>query len=299
MTNQGKSNIFAFLAVFLWSTVATVFKLTLKELSPEMLLFISSLTSFLFFFVFSVFKGTARYLLKSFRKKSYIYLISGFLNPFFYYLILFKSYSMLPASQAQPLNYTWGIILAFGSSVFLGKKLRPIHYIALLLGFAGVFFIASKGNINIFQSTSITGIFLAIGSAFIWAGFWIFNMRFREENSVKLCLSFFWGTLFILIYIIAGNYFSFESLSIKNILYCVYIGLFEMGVTFLFWHKALQLTENPGFTSNIAYLSPFLSLFFIFLILKENIHYTSLVGLVLITAGLFIQDRGKQREKSN
>ena len=36
----------------------------------------------------------------------------GFLNPFLYYVVLFKAYDLLPAQEAQPLNYTWAITLA-------------------------------------------------------------------------------------------------------------------------------------------------------------------------------------------
>ena len=42
---------------------------------------------------------------------------SGFLNPFLYYIILFKAYSLLPAQEALSLNYTWPLVPgpAFGA----------------------------------------------------------------------------------------------------------------------------------------------------------------------------------------
>ena len=34
-------------------------------------------------------------------------LLPGLLNPCLYYLVLFKAYELLPAQQAQALNYSW------------------------------------------------------------------------------------------------------------------------------------------------------------------------------------------------
>jgi drug/metabolite transporter (DMT)-like permease len=74
----------------------------------------------------------------------------------------------------------------------------------------------------------------------------------------------------------------------------VYIGLFEMGIPFVLWLKALQLSETTGKISNLIYLTPFLSLIFIHTILKERLFYTSVIGLGLIIAGILVQRIKKQ-----
>ena len=40
------------------------------------------------------------------RKMPLYYLLMGLINPLIYYLVLFQAYKLLPASEAQPLNYT-------------------------------------------------------------------------------------------------------------------------------------------------------------------------------------------------
>ncbi|NJK98814.1 MAG: EamA family transporter, partial [Bacteroidales bacterium] len=52
----------------------------------------------------------------------------GFLNPLLYYLVLFKAYSLLPAQIAQPLNYTWPLILVILSIIFLSKNIRSGNF---------------------------------------------------------------------------------------------------------------------------------------------------------------------------
>jgi drug/metabolite transporter (DMT)-like permease len=69
----------------------------------------------------------------------------------------------------------------------------------------------------------------------------------------------------------------------------IYVGLFEMGITFVLWLKALQLSESTARISNLIYITPFLSLVLIRFILKEHIFLTSVAGLVLIIVGIIIQ----------
>jgi drug/metabolite transporter (DMT)-like permease len=77
----------------------------------------------------------------------------------------------------------------------------------------------------------------------------------------------------------------------KGVAASVYIGIFEMGITFLFWLKALQMASTTAKVSNLVYLAPFLSLVFIHFILHEPVYYTTLLGLVFIISGIFIQNR--------
>jgi drug/metabolite transporter (DMT)-like permease len=66
----------------------------------------------------------------------------------------------------------------------------------------------------------------------------------------------------------------------------VYIGLFEMGLTFLLWLTALQGAKNAGRLGHLVYLTPFLSLLFLHLIIGEPILPATFVGLAMIVGSL-------------
>jgi drug/metabolite transporter (DMT)-like permease len=70
-----------------------------------------------------------------------------------------------------------------------------------------------------------------------------------------------------------------------------YVGIFEMGITFLIWMKALSLARETARISMLIYLSPFFSLVLIGTVLGEPILITTIAGLVLIVMGLLIQGR--------
>ncbi|MBI4721065.1 MAG: EamA family transporter, partial [Chitinivibrionia bacterium] len=78
-------------------------------------------------------------------------------------------------------------------------------------------------------------------------------------------------------------------IGLAGFLGCLYIGCFEMGVTFVLWMKALSLTERTAQVSNLILLSPFISLIFIRFVVGEHIMLSSMAGLVLIVAGVLIQ----------
>jgi drug/metabolite transporter (DMT)-like permease len=69
------------------------------------------------------------------------------------------------------------------------------------------------------------------------------------------------------------------------------VGLFEMGITFFLWLKALQLASTTDKVSNLVYLAPFLSLVFLHFIIREPVYYTTPAGLLLIISGILIQTR--------
>ncbi|MCV5919613.1 DMT family transporter, partial [Escherichia coli] len=75
---------------------------------------------------------------------------------------------------------------------------------------------------------------------------------------------------------------SWQSISIKGWAAVTYVGLFEMGVTFVLWLSALKLTQNTARISNLIFASPFISLMLLATIIGEKIHPSTLIGLVLI-----------------
>jgi len=69
----------------------------------------------------------------------------------------------------------------------------------------------------------------------------------------------------------------------------VYIGLFEMGITFVLWLKALKLSKTTAQVSNLIYLTPFLSLLIINIMIGEKILISTIIGLILIVMGIIMQ----------
>jgi len=279
---------FGLAAVLLWSTVATAFKLTLAEFTPIQMLTIASIVSALALTVICAVRGKLASILSTFVSNPWYYLLLGLINPLAYYLILFKAYDLLPASQAQAINYSWAITLTLMAALFLGQKIRKQDWVACSLSYFGVIVIATKGDILGLNFESPLGVGLALLSTLLWAGYWILNAKNKADPIVAVLLGFLVAIPFAIgISIYEGT--SWQQISLQGWLAVTYVGLFEMGVTFVLWLSALKLTQNTARISNLIFASPFVSLILLATIIGEDIHPTTLIGLVLIISGLVIQ----------
>jgi drug/metabolite transporter (DMT)-like permease len=77
--------------------------------------------------------------------------------------------------------------------------------------------------------------------------------------------------------------------NLNGILGAAYIGLFEMGITFLIWLKALKLSKTTANIANLVYLVPFFSLVVIYFVVSENILFSTIIGLIFIIGGIILQ----------
>ncbi|NMC38708.1 MAG: DMT family transporter [Bacteroidales bacterium] len=290
MEKTRQSYIYAGLAVFFWATVPTAFKICLGELPIIQMLTIASLVSATILFTVLWLTGKLNLISKGTGKDFINSAILGFINPFLYYLILLKAYQLLPAQVAQPLNMIWPIILVFLSVPLLRQNIRTKSYLALLISFAGVYLISSQGDPLHPGHSDTVGVVLATGSSVFWAFYFILNIKDKRDEAVKLFLNFLFGSVYLVSALLITDQWP-DSFSAKGILSAVYIGIFEMGITFYFWLRALQLAATTDKVSNLVYLAPFLSLVFVHFIIHEPIFYTTLAGLLLIISGIFIQNR--------
>jgi drug/metabolite transporter (DMT)-like permease len=292
MNPTKKTYFFAGLAVFFWSTVATAFKLALREYDFIQLIFYASVVTVIILFLFLLIQKKTHLLFQQSRKEVLFSMFLGAFNPLLYYLILFKAYSLLPAQVAQPLNMVWAILLALFSVPLLGQKIGWKSFVALFVSFIGVIFISSQGGISGFENTNLTGVFLALASSVIWALYWIFNVRDKRDQIVKLFLNFCFGTLYLFFAVLL---FSDFKLQLGTGFYAIiYVGIFEAGITYVLWLKAMELSTNNAKIGNIVFLAPFVSLIFIHFILNETIFVTTFIGLIFIVAGIFIQQLDKK-----
>ncbi|MCF7886208.1 MAG: DMT family transporter [Candidatus Marinimicrobia bacterium] len=286
---QKLAYLYTALAILFWSTVASAFKLSLRKISPFQLVFYASLTSSIVLFIILVVQGKFKHILKIKKKHLLASGSLGLINPFIYYLILFYAYDRLPAQIAQPLNCTWAVLIVILSVPLLNQKLRIKNLAAILVSFAGVVVVTSRGNLAEFVNADILGVTLALSSAILWALYWILNVKDQREQAPKLFLNYTFGTLY-LFFLSFTSYFDLK-ISFNNLVGPLYVGFFEMGLTSFVWLKALQLSESTAKISNYIYLFPFISLIFIHYIVGETILLTSFIGLLIIVAGIFLQEK--------
>ncbi len=290
MHDAKKSYLFGVVAVLLWSTVASAFKISLRYLDFAQLLFWASCVSALALGGMVVVQGKWWQVRQSTRADIGYSLVLGACNPLLYYLILFKAYERLPAQEAQALNYTWALTLAWLSIPLLGQRVGRRDIAAGLVCYAGVLVIATRGEVWSLHFSDPLGVGLALGSTVVWALYWIYNTRDRRDPIVRLFLNFAFSLPLAALCCICISEVGLPAW--PGLLGAAYIGLFEMGITYVLWQLALQHADNTARVSNLIFLSPVCSLLLIHFALGEPILWSTLIGLSCIIAGLLYQQFG-------
>jgi drug/metabolite transporter (DMT)-like permease len=285
--DRRKAYLYGIATVLLWSTVASAFKLSLRYLDYAQLLLYASAVSTVALGCAVLVQGKVSHLWSEARRAWGRALLLGLCNPLAYYLVLFSAYERLPAQEAQPLNYTWALTLALLSVPLLKQRLRWQDGVGGIVCYAGVLVISTHGDVFALHFTDSLGVVLALGSTVLWALYWIFNTREAGDPTVRLFLNF------ALSLPVVGLYCAWQSslwpVPIEGLVGAGYVGLFEMGVAFVLWQQALRYAENTAQVGNLIFVSPFLSLGFIYLLVDEAIRPSTPVGLALVVAGLVLQ----------
>lgn len=288
MQDKNKAMIYAAVAVLSWSTVATMFKMTLKHFTYFEMLLVSGFSA-LFVFAVAITIQKKWGAIKALTTTQWVWgAVVGLLNPVAYYLVLFKSYALLPAQVAQPINYSWPIVLLILLGIYSRKPIPKAKYIGMFLSLGGVALISlGTGGIS-GESLPISGLLLAFLSAFLWATYWIVNNQNRKiDASVALFLTFLFGSIYLSV---AAFFVGVDLSSTTGLLSAIYVGAFEMGIPFIFFGLAIRKTDNPALVNQMCYLSPFISLFLIHTFLGEQIYVTTYGGLFLIVFGIVFNE---------
>jgi drug/metabolite transporter (DMT)-like permease len=212
----------------------------------------------------------------------------GVLNPFLYYLVLFAAYDRLPGQIAMALNYAWPLVLALLAVPLLGQPLTRAQGVAIALSFLGAVIIVTGGQLGLEGGLDPVGVLLALGSTVLWALFWLWNARDGADPVVKLFLGFTTGLILALAaapWLGGADWWDLLPPAAAWPA-LIYVGLFEMGLTFVLWLTALQRARHAARLGHLVYLAPFLSLGFLHLFLGEPLLPATFAGLALIIGSL-------------
>jgi drug/metabolite transporter (DMT)-like permease len=293
MERQTRAYLFGLAAVLLWSTVASAFKLSLRHLSVDALVAWASLVSALALTALAGIRGVP---MLSGWKQWKPSLFQGAINPFLYYLVLLRAYDLLPAQEAQAINYTWAITMTFMAIFWLGQRVGWRQMLASLVCYFGVVIIATRGDLLGLHFQSPLGVGLALASTLIWGTSWILGLRDTAEPVARLCGNFICGAVYAFAWLGLRGQWAIPSAA--GMLGAAYVGCFEMGITFALWSHALRLSRTAAQINNLIYLSPLLSLFWIGHIVGETIRPSTLAGLACILVGTAIQRLSDRHLKS-
>lgn len=296
VNRQAQAYAFAGIAVFLWSTVPAAFELSLRYVDHLQLLLYANATSVVVLFAILALQGRLR-LLRRYTRRDLLGLAAlGVLSPFLYYVVLFKAYDLLPAQQTVPLTFSWAIPLALLSVPLLGQRITARAFAALLVSYAGVLVVSTRGDVLGLEFTSLPGAALALASTVIWSLAWIYRTKDAGDPVAGLLVCFCFS-----LPLIGATTAVFSEVATphwEGVAGGAYAGVFEMGVSYVLWLQALKRSSTTAEVANLIFLAPFGSLVFIYFLVGESIVPATVVGLALVVAGNVLQQWPERRREA-
>lgn len=287
-----KEYIYAFVSILLWSTTATVTKLLLGSLNSMQILVVGSFLAFAFLLIINLIKGNLKEL-KKYKIKDYIQIAGiGVFGTFLYNLFLYLGINTLQASQAFIINYLWPIMTVVFACIILKEKITTKKIFAIIISFVGVIIVTANGDLFNLEKNSIIGASYCILAAVSYGLFSVLNKKKNYNKYLSMMLYYLVSFIISLIYIIISK--NIFEIQVNQLLGLFWIGIFTSATAFTSWALALEKGDTAKI-SNLAYITPFLSLIWTSLLLKEDFSIYSVIGLIVIVLGIFIQMKEKNK----
>ncbi len=286
-----KEYLFAAGAVVCWSTVAPITKLLLNEMSAGLCLFLTTSIAALTLFIYNILRGNLKKF-GSYRPADWLRLcIMGFLGFFVYNAAYYTGLTLLSAQDACVINYLWPLMTVIFSCFILHERFTAAKLAAALLSFAGAAVVATKGDFGNFAKIDLRGVLFCLLAALSYGLFSAFNKKYDYDQEPAMAVYFTVPAVISGIFLIfSGTPVHISGIQAAGILW---MGVVVSAAGYLIWCLAIN-RGNTAKISNLAYITPFLSMVLSCIMLKEPFSLPALLGLILIILGIAVQLRGER-----
>jgi len=289
-----KEYIYAAIAICFWGSTAAVSALLLEDLHTITVLFYNCLLASAFLFVLCLVTGRLGQLKTMGAKELCKVCLLGLLGMFAYNLLLFIGLTRLSAQQAFIINYLWPILTVAFSCIVFRRKLTARKGLALAVSFVGVIIVATEGSLAGLGKIDLPGVLACVGAAACYALFSVLNMKVTKCDKYVATMLYYGvsAVLSLVLLPLAGPFTPLDGMQWVGMLWS---GVLVNGVAYTMWALALDKGETAKI-SNLAYITPFLSLVYTYFLLHEQIKPASFVGLAVVILGVLMQ---MERRKGN
>lgn len=293
MTESFKGTLFALLAVAMFATLGTGFKIAVTRISSYSVVVWIAIWATLTLFCFLVQEKRVGSIVVEFRQRPFFFPVAGIVGLGVQQFLCLKTYEYIPASQAVILHYTYPLMMLLLSWLLFREKSDWWAFCCVVLGFVGVFVLVSAGG-GVGDLRLSIGVAVALGTAFSFALFCVLIKHASFSVTPGMFLMNLFGLLFLLC--LLPLYPMQWSISGTDMLLMAYLGIFPTAVAFILWNRALRMIPTSR-SSNCALLVPILSLVCITLVLKERIGLMQALGMAIVLVSVFLNVRLTGRSK--
>jgi drug/metabolite transporter (DMT)-like permease len=220
-----------------------------------------------------------------------IILVSLFNNAIPWVLIALSE-TKISSSYASLINATtpiWTVIIGYA---FYHNKLRLLQWFGIVLGFSGIVLLSGLRFSNIMDQ-SFVGLFTMLGATICYGLSTHLSKKHLKKVSILMISTstLLVSTIISFFMVVMTNPRTFSMLIEPTIFFALIgLGVFGSGLAYILYYYCIQ-EGSPEFASLVTYMVPVTAMLWGSLILKEEIHYTMVVGFLIILSGVYLSSK--------
>jgi drug/metabolite transporter (DMT)-like permease len=280
------------LAIVLWAVNFSLVKVALKEMSP---LGFNGLRLAFASFVLVGFLAVSKENFRVAKRDLWRLVALGIVGNTAYQLLFIHGIDKTSASNSAIIIAITPVFIALLSSVLKHERLNWASWAGILISFGGfcLLIIRSSGGVSV-SGEGVKGDLMILAGTLCWAVYTVLAKPLLNTLSpLKLTAStMVFGTLFFLPWAIRDIYrLPYALVSFKAWFSLLYSGLFALAVCYVIWYKSVQRVGNSR-TAIYDNLMPLLTVVFAALLIREEISWLQIVGMLVIVVGVYLTRSG-------
>ena len=276
-------------AVIVWGFSFVATKYALDEITPLTIIFLRQLLG-IAFLGFIIIKQKKSF--KITRQNFFWIILLGLVTS----LHLFIQVTGLQWTTASNTGWIIGVTPVFMiilSAIFFKERITLMQLGGILVAFAGLILLVSKGDITKIDLIKNKGDVLVITSSFTWAVYSIISKKATLDFSPLLATFYLFAIMAIVtapFNFCPGVINAVIHLSLGRWLAIIFLGILCSGVGYMFWAQSLN-EMSASRAGAFLYFEPFIAFFSSVILLDEKATILTFLSGIIIIAGVILVNR--------
>jgi len=277
------------LATIFWGLSFIATKTALNELTPIMIIIFRLLLGVLFLSILAVY--TKQDFTIKFRQHALILLLAAI--AVFHLWIQVTGLQYTSAANTGWIIGTAPVFMAIMGMIFFKEKITLRQLAGIIIAFAGLFLLISKGDFSSIDFISNKGDFLVLASSFTWGVYSMVNKKISLTYPPLMTILYLFIMMAIILLPITANkdtFFRLIHLSTISWVSIIFLGIFCSGISYVLWAQSLK-DMDASKVGAFLYFEPFVTVFSAWILLNENITLLMILSGIIIIVGVIIVNR--------
>lgn len=227
-------------------------------------------------------------------KKNLLWLVLSGIAIGVNWVLLFESYSYTSVAVSTLCYYTAPMMLIAVSPFLFKEKFTPKKLVCVLMTVVGTVLVSGVCELESFSFGEIKGVLFGIAAAVLYATVIVVNMKIKGVGAYeKTAVQLFCAGVFMIPYVLFVEKISLlqiaEGLDAVTLILLLTVCFVHTGLAYVLYFSSIGKLSAQTIAL-FSYIDPVFAIVLSFVILKEKLSFTEIIGGVLILAAMAVNE---------